>query len=259
MSIPEFSTNTSISREDAVNQIIASIAMEELSLSQIINAEGEKLQYVLGTLSGSTDSSATIEEVLEINKSISDVLQSALETQTVLSDQLRDTLSSAVLTGPTGPTGSTGTVDISGIQVSLVNSGDAEIADNAIIVFDTVKRRVGNAISYDDAGTFTLSQNGTYMVNWWIAADGTAQWLGTNYSLNVITASDTIQYAAASPLVTTQVAGAALIVLNEGNPAPATITLTNQSRNTITLEDVFEQGSIAIVAMPDTQTNQNGG
>ena len=30
------------------NEIISSIAAEELSLSHILNAEGEKLQYVLG-------------------------------------------------------------------------------------------------------------------------------------------------------------------------------------------------------------------
>jgi len=260
MSLPELS-DSSISREEAINQIISSIAMEELSLSCIINAEGEKLQYVLGTLAGSTGPSATIDKVLEINESIRNVLQEALENQLVLRSKLQDALSSAVLTGPAGPTGPTGSVDISGIQVSLVNSGDDEIIDGARIIFDTVTQRVGDAISYDDStgpdrGTFTLSRNGVYMVNWWIAADGTEHELGTNYSLDVSTATDTIHYEASSPLVTSQVAGTALIVLNERNPAPATVALTNQSNNTITLEDVFAQGSISIVTIPDTQ---NGG
>ena len=53
MSMPNFPTiSPAITREDAVNQILSSIAMEELGLSHIINAEGEKLQYVLGTLPG---------------------------------------------------------------------------------------------------------------------------------------------------------------------------------------------------------------
>jgi len=52
--IPNMTPNISLSREDAINLILASIAMEEMSLSHILNAEGEKLQYVLGTLPGMT-------------------------------------------------------------------------------------------------------------------------------------------------------------------------------------------------------------
>ncbi len=45
MSMPSFPKNDpAIQREDAVNQILSSIAMEELGLSHILNAEGEKLQ-----------------------------------------------------------------------------------------------------------------------------------------------------------------------------------------------------------------------
>ena len=51
MSLPSFpNIDPPIQREDAVNQILSSIAMEELGLSHILNAEGEKLQYILGTL-----------------------------------------------------------------------------------------------------------------------------------------------------------------------------------------------------------------
>ena len=42
MSLPSFPVvNPPIEREDAVNQILSSIAMEELGLSHILNAEGE--------------------------------------------------------------------------------------------------------------------------------------------------------------------------------------------------------------------------
>ena len=44
MSQPTFpQIDPPLSREGSLNQIIASIAMEELSLSHILNAEGEKL------------------------------------------------------------------------------------------------------------------------------------------------------------------------------------------------------------------------
>lgn len=55
MSLPSFPTvDPPIDREDAVNQILSSIAMEELALSHILNAGGKKIPYVLRTLSGIT-------------------------------------------------------------------------------------------------------------------------------------------------------------------------------------------------------------
>ena len=107
MSLPQFA-DASITRADAINQIITSIAMEEVSLSNLINSESEKLQYALGTLSSSSGQTATIEEVLEINRSIHAVLRAAIENQMILRVKLQDALSSAVLIGPTGPTGPTG-------------------------------------------------------------------------------------------------------------------------------------------------------
>ena len=136
MSLPEFSTGTSLSREDAINQIIASIAMEELGISHIINAEGEKLQYVLGTIPGITGPGATIEDVLKVNESVREVLQHAAESQSLLKSKLQNALSSAVLTGPTGATGPMGPVSVKvdgevttlppGSPATIVNGGTPE-------------------------------------------------------------------------------------------------------------------------------------
>ena len=53
--MPSFPQNgANMTREEALTMIIASIAMEELALSHILNAEGEKLQYILGTLPGAS-------------------------------------------------------------------------------------------------------------------------------------------------------------------------------------------------------------
>lgn len=68
MSMPSFPVvDPPIDREGAVNQILSSIAMEELGLSHILNAEGEKLQYILGTLPGLSGPPATVSDVLAAN------------------------------------------------------------------------------------------------------------------------------------------------------------------------------------------------
>ena len=94
--MPAFA-ETTIGREEAVNQILASIAMEELALSHILNAEGEKIQHVLGTLTGQTVSTAPISDLLAIDESVTTMLESVRETQT----QLMDKMTAALAAYPT--------------------------------------------------------------------------------------------------------------------------------------------------------------
>lgn len=108
MSQPSFPNNPNISRDDAVNQILSSIAMEELGLSHVINAEGEKLQYVLGTLPGTTGPAATIDDLLNTNESVQNLLQNASYNQLLLKSKMQQALSASEMAGPTGPTGPAG-------------------------------------------------------------------------------------------------------------------------------------------------------
>ena len=88
MSQPTFpQIDPSLTREESLNEIISSIAAEELSLSHLLNAEGEKLQYILGTLPG-LDETATIEEVLRVNRSVQDTMSGIAEQQMMLSSKL---------------------------------------------------------------------------------------------------------------------------------------------------------------------------
>lgn len=111
MSQPTFpERDPSLSREDVINQVLSSIAMEELGLSHIINAEGEKLQYALGTIEGVTGPTEplTIEELMKLNSSIHKTLDGTMQNQIFLRDKLKTALSAAIMQGPTGPMGPTG-------------------------------------------------------------------------------------------------------------------------------------------------------
>jgi len=89
--IPNFTPNISIDRNDVINLLLASIALEEIALSHIINSEGEKIQYVLRTLPGLTPA-ATLEEILEVNDSVRDTLAMTIKKELLLDNKLKQIL-----------------------------------------------------------------------------------------------------------------------------------------------------------------------
>ena len=108
MSMPTFPKNDPpLTREGSLNEIISSIAAEELSLSHLLNVEGEKLQYVLGAMPG-LDEAASLDEVMQVNQSVKDTLSGIVEQQMPLSSKLGAAMKAPVRPGPTGPTGAMG-------------------------------------------------------------------------------------------------------------------------------------------------------
>lgn len=106
--LPNITPTISISRDDAISLLISAIAMQELGLSHIINAEGEKLQFALGTLPGVTPPEVTIDNILAMNNSVNTTLREIVKNEYFLAGALEAALSSPTLVGPTGPTGPTG-------------------------------------------------------------------------------------------------------------------------------------------------------
>lgn len=93
MSMPSFPPcGANMTKDEALTMIIASIAMEELALSHIVNAEGEKLQYVLGTLPGGRKSCASPQEILAVNKSVKELLDTVMQNQMLLKGKLEKAL-----------------------------------------------------------------------------------------------------------------------------------------------------------------------
>lgn len=100
----------SITRDEAINKILCSIATEEIGLGHVICSEGDKLQYALGLIPGVTgiEETLTIDNLLDINTSVQKTLDSAMLNQVYLKEKLSLALSASILQGPTGPTGPTG-------------------------------------------------------------------------------------------------------------------------------------------------------
>lgn len=95
MSMPSFPPcGANMTKDEALTMIVASIAMEELALSHIVNAEGEKLQYILGTLPGGSKTCASAQEVLEVNQSVNKLLDTVMQSQMLLKGKLERALES---------------------------------------------------------------------------------------------------------------------------------------------------------------------
>ena len=94
MSLPQFTDlPEGFDIGKSICQILTSIAMEEVGLSHIINAEGEKLQYVLGTLNTNAQPAApTIDQLLDVNESVMEMLQQVGFNQMFLNKKMSDAL-----------------------------------------------------------------------------------------------------------------------------------------------------------------------
>lgn len=94
--IPDVTPEINVTKEKAANMLLSSIAMEGLGLSHIINAEGEKIQYILGTLKveniNKCKEDTSIEDILRINKSIDRTLSGIIKNQILLQLKLENTL-----------------------------------------------------------------------------------------------------------------------------------------------------------------------
>lgn len=106
--VPNITPTITVTRDDAINLLLSSIALEELGLSHILNAEGEKLQFVLGTLPGLTGGPATISDILLANTSVNSTLSAVIQKEMLLQTKLDHILNAEIVSGPPGPTGPTG-------------------------------------------------------------------------------------------------------------------------------------------------------
>jgi len=180
MSMPKFPENTGLTREDAINQIISSIAMEELALSHILNAEGEKIQYVLGTLETQPPRPATIEEVLKTNDSVRKVIESASNSQMFLKAKMSEALAASSQT-------------------------PAPASSGAIISFNSAEGITQNIMPAPDGVDIGIFGEATIVA----AGKNTSPLPGVNFGHPII-------FDQNSPNVASQIAAASIIIPRDG-------------------------------------------
>lgn len=79
MSMPVITPGT-VTRDQAISDIIESVALEQTGLSHIINAEGEKIQAAVA--------SGTIDQMMEVNASVKSMINSITRLEMVLQSKL---------------------------------------------------------------------------------------------------------------------------------------------------------------------------
>lgn len=93
--IPNINPIIDLEMEGSINMILSSIAMEEIGLSHIINAEAEKVQYIVGTLKTACQYESahrSIDDLLRINNSVDKTLKGVLKNQMMLHMKFEDAI-----------------------------------------------------------------------------------------------------------------------------------------------------------------------
>jgi hypothetical protein len=93
---PNFTPAISLSISDTIPLLLGSIAVEELALAHVINAEAEKLQFVLGTLTPSGVSLSppvvAISDLLNVNTSVRRTLKDVIKKEMLLEFKFENVL-----------------------------------------------------------------------------------------------------------------------------------------------------------------------
>lgn len=107
--VPDVEPSITLAGEDSIALLLASVALEELSLAHILNAEAEKIQYALGTLDGRTspEPPASVADLLTLNRSVNGTLRNVIKKEMLLLDPVEAVTASTTTTSTTTTTTTT--------------------------------------------------------------------------------------------------------------------------------------------------------
>lgn len=94
--IPNITPSISITTGQTIPLLLSSMALEELALAHIMNAEAEKIQFVLGTLTPTTSTlsppAVSISNLLDINQSVRKTMQDVIKKEMLLQFKFENVL-----------------------------------------------------------------------------------------------------------------------------------------------------------------------
>jgi len=93
-----------IDKKHSIDLLLASIGAEELGLADIISAEAEKIQFILGTLENNDyrqNNPPTLPELIQADKSVEQMMKKVIEKEILLDFKLEDAIKLTELTSAT--------------------------------------------------------------------------------------------------------------------------------------------------------------
>ncbi|OUQ86936.1 hypothetical protein B5G50_18515 [Brevibacillus brevis] len=82
--VPNITPEIILKRNEVLNLLLTSIALEEIGLSHIINTEGEKIQRIV------KEQSLSLNDALALNNSVERMLRNVIKTEMLLQFRLED-------------------------------------------------------------------------------------------------------------------------------------------------------------------------
>jgi len=109
--VPNINPDITLTRNEVINLLLASIALEEIGLAHIINAEGEKIQTAISF------DDATLEDLISVDTSVSKTLRNIIKKEMLLQFKLEDIIDNLPIDIVVHQNIATGTGNINGLQV----------------------------------------------------------------------------------------------------------------------------------------------
>ncbi|MFF2015320.1 hypothetical protein [Paenibacillus sp. NPDC058177] len=243
--IPNITPQITLTRDEVINLILSSIAMQELGLSHIINTEAEKIQFALGTLPGGSTTPATFPEIIQINQNVRETLKEVVKTEWVLQNKM-DSLK--VFLGPesgvTGPTGSGGGPTSQSYANLAIDTQCVPPLGLVNLVLPAPSDLYG--LNFNGTNTITVVTSGLYYIDWVITLSS-CQPIPTLFSLLINGApfSGTGGHAASGILASSRIG-----LLFAGD----TIQISNRSDTQRGIQSAFAAntaGHLSIVRIAD--------